>query len=479
MQLRAIQYIVSLGLTLFSLSMTAPAVIAAVEGEDTASIFLLCGAALAAIGLCGWLPVRHQAVELRLRDGFLVVVALWFVTGIAGMVPFLFTPGLAPMDALFESVSGLTTTGATVISGLDELPRSTLFYRQQLQWIGGMGVIVLAAAIMPMLGIGGMQLYRAWTPGPMKYNKLSARLAQSARGLWYVYFGFTVACALGYWLAGMGLFDAVSHAMSTVSLGGFSTHDANLAWFGSQAIEGVAIVFMLLAGVNFSLHFLVLRGGSLRPYRQSVELKTYLLLALFIAILVVLSLSMTVFEVSYAARHGIFEAVAMMTTAGFTSTDHHLWPLFVPLLLLMTSFVGGCAGSPAGGLKVFRILLLMKQGGREIRRLVHPNAAFFIRIGNQDANAEVIDAVWGYFSLYMFSFVAMTVVLNMSGMDMVTAFSAVAACINNLGPGLGEVAHDYAELEGGAKAVLCAAMLLGRLEIFTLLLLLTPGFWRK
>ncbi|MDX9739675.1 MAG: potassium transporter TrkG [Gammaproteobacteria bacterium] len=479
MQLRAIQYIVFLGLTLFSLSMMPPAVIALAQGEDTGFVFLACGLVLAAIGVGGWLPVRNRPVELRLRDGFLVVVALWGAIGLAGMVPFLFTPGLAPMDALFESVSGLTTTGATVIPGLDELPRSTLFYRQQLQWIGGMGVIVLAAAIMPMLGIGGMQLYRAWTPGPMKYNKLSARLAQSARGLWYVYLGFTVACALGYWLAGMTLFDAVAHAMSTVSLGGFSTHDANFAWFGSPAIEAVAVAFMLLAGVNFALHFLVWRGGTLRPYRESAELKAYLLFLAFVASLTVLSLAMTAFEFTYAARHGIFAAVSMMVTAGFTSTDHHLWPLFVPLLLLMASFVGGCAGSPAGGLKVFRVLLLMKQVGREVRRLVHPNAAFFIRIGNQDANAEVIDAVWGYFSLYMFSFVAMTVVLNMSGMDMVTAFSAVAACINNLGPGLGEVAHDYAELDGGAKAILCAAMLIGRLEIFTLLLLLTPGFWRK
>lgn len=479
MQLRAIQYIVFLGLTLFSLSMAVPAMIAAVEGEDTASIFALCGLALATIGVCGWFPVRRHAVELRLRDGFLVVVALWVVIGLAGMVPFLFTPGLEPLDALFESVSGLTTTGATVIVGLDELPRSTLFYRQQLQWIGGMGVIVLTAAIMPMLGIGGMQLYRAWTPGPMKYNKLSARLAQSASGLWYVYFGFTVACALAYWLAGMSLFDATAHAMSTVSLGGFSTHDANFAWFGSQAIEAVAIVFMLLAGVNFALHFLALRGGTLLPYRQSVELRTFLVIAAAVAVLVVLSLSVTAFEVSYSARHGIFEAVSIMVTAGFTSTDHHLWPLFVPLLLLMASFVGGCAGSPAGGLKVFRVLLLMKQAGREIHRLVHPNAPFFIWMGNQSANAEVIDAVWGYFSLYMFSFVAMTVLLNMMGLDMVTAFSAVAACINNLGPALGELAHDYAGLGNGAKAVLCAAMLIGRLEIFTLLLLLTPGFWRK
>jgi trk system potassium uptake protein TrkH len=479
MQLRAIQYIVFLGLMLFSLSMLPPAAIALDQGEDTAAVFLLCGLALAAIGASGWLPVRRRAVELRLRDGFLVVVALWVVIGLAGMVPLLFTPGLAPIDALFESVSGLTTTGATIIVGLDELPRSTLFYRQQLQWIGGMGVIVLAAAIMPMLGIGGMQLYRAWTPGPMKYNKLSARLAQSARRLWYVYLGFTVACALAYWLAGMSLFDAVAHAMSTVSLGGFSTHDASFAWFGSPAIEAVAVIFMLLAGLNFALHFLAWRGGTLDPYRESVELKAYLLMLAFVASLVVISLSLTAFEVTYAAQHGIFEAVSMMVTAGFTSTDHHLWPLFVPLLLLMASFVGGCAGSPAGGLKVFRILLLMKQAGREIHRLVHPNAVYFIRIGSQDANAEVIDAVWGYFSLYMFSFVAMTVILHMSGIDMVTAFSAVAACINNLGPGLGEVAHDYAGLGVGAKAVLCVAMLIGRLEIFTLLLLLTPGFWRK
>lgn len=479
MQLHAIQRVVSLALILFGASMLAPAAVALARSEGAVPVFAGCGGALAAIGFAAWLPVRRRAIELRLRDGFLVVVALWGVIGIAGMLPFLFTPGLAPIDALFESLSGLTTTGATVIRGLDELPRSTLLYRQQLQWIGGMGVIVLAAAVMPMLGIGGMQLYRAWTPGPMKYNKLSARLVQSARGLWYVYFGFTVACALGYWLAGMSLFDAVCHAMSTLSLGGFSTHDANLAWFESPAVEAVAIVFMLIAGMNFALHFLAWRGGSIRPYRESAELRAYALILVAVVLVTVLSLAVIAFDFSHAARHGVFAAVSITVTAGFTSTDHHLWPLFLPLLLLMASFVGGCAGSPGGGLKVFRVLLLVKQARREIRRLVHPNAAFFIRMGNQEASAEVIDSVWGYFSLYMFSFVAMTIVLHMSGIDLVTAFSAVAACINNLGPGLGGVAHDYATLGAGAKAVLCAAMLIGRLEIFTLLLLLTPGFWRK
>jgi trk system potassium uptake protein TrkH len=294
-----------------------------------------------------------------------------------------------------------------------------------------------------------------------------------------VYFGFTVACTLGYWVAGMSLFDAVCHAMSTISLGGFSTHDANLAWFGSPAVEAVAIVFMLIAGMNFALHFLAWRGGSLWPYRESAELRAYALIVTAVALVTVLSLATIAFDSFHAARHGVFAAVSITVTAGFTSTDHHLWPLFLPLLLLMASFAGACAGSPGGGLKVFRVLLLMKQARREVRRLVHPNAAFFIRVGNQQAGTEVIDSVWGYFSLYMFSFVAMTIVLHMLGIDPLTAFSAVAACINNLGPGLGEVAHDYAALGAGAKAVLCLAMLIGRLEIFTLLLLLTPGFWRK
>ena len=480
MQFRAIQRIVGLLLALFSLAMLPPAAVAWALGEPTPRIFLATFAAALATGLALWLPVRAQRMELRLRDGFLVVVASWAALSLFGAVPFLFSPGLSTVDALFESVSGLTTTGATVITALDELPRSTLLYRQQLQWLGGMGVIVLAVAVLPMLGIGGMQIYRAGTPGPMKYNKLTPRMVESARALSYIYLGLTVACAAAYWMAGMGAFDAAAHALSTVALGGFSTHDANFAYFDSPAIEAVAVVFILIGGANFALHFLAWRGASLQPYRESSELRTYLIALIAITLVVGACLYLTTpIGPGEAARHGVFQAVSIGTTAGFTTAGYHLWPSFLPVLLIMASFMGGCAGSTGGGLKVIRVLLLMKQGAREIRRLIHPNAFFSVKVDGRVMEPDVIDAVWGFFSLYMTCFCAMVVVLAVTGIDLVTAFSAVAACINNLGPGLGEVAYDYAGLDGFAKGILCAAMLIGRLEIFTLLILLMPGFWRK
>lgn len=480
MQPRVLQRIVALLLALFGVSLLVPAAIAWALGEPTLRTFFFSAAGTLAVAFVLWLPVRSCHAELRLRDGFLVVVMSWLALSLAGSVPFLFTPGLPFIDALFESVSGLTTTGATVITALDGLPRSTLFFRQMLQWLGGMGVIVLGVAVLPMLAIGGMQAYRTLTPGPMKFNRLTARIVESARGLWYLYFGLTVVCAAAYWLAGMSAFDAIAHGMSTVSLGGFSTHDDSFGHFEDPLIEAVAVIFMLIAGINFAWHFLAWRHASLQPYRDSQELRAYAIVLSAVTGVVVIALYMSSFaHPDEAARHGVFQAVSIGLTAGFTTTEYHLWPSFLPLLLIMASFIGGCAGSTGGGLKVIRVLLLIKQGRREIRRLIHPNAAFSVKVGSRNIGIDVIDSVWGYFSLYMACFCAMTVLLAVGGIDLVTAFSAVAACINNLGPGLGEVAYHYADIGTFAKLTLCAAMLIGRLEVFTLLILLTPGFWRK
>ncbi len=480
MRLRSIQRIVAELLTLFGLSMLAPALVAWIYDEATLQVFLSMCAALLALGAALWLPVRARRDDLRLRDGFLLVAVMWGSVSLCGAVPFLFSPGLAPVDAVFESVSGLTTTGATVIDGLDDLPRSTLFYRHQLQWLGGMGIIVLAVAVLPMLGIGGMQIYRAMTPGPMKFNKLTPRIIESARALSYIYLGLTVVCALLYWLVGMTVFDAVGHAMSTLALGGFSSHDANFAYFDSAAIEGVAVIFMLLAGTNYILHFLAWRRASMQPYRENAELRAYGVAIAAMIVIVSLSLYLTgVEDIDGAARHGVFQAVSISTTAGFSTVPYQSWPLFLPVLLIMASFIGGCAGSTGGGLKVVRVLLLLKQGAREIRRLIHPDGVFSVKIGNRHMAPDVIDSVWGFFALYMSCFCLMTIMLAMAGLDPVTAFSAVAACMNNLGPGLGAVAHGYAGLGDFAKWTLCVAMLIGRLEVFTLLILLMPEFWRK
>jgi len=481
MQYKAIQRIIGILLALFSLTMLPPAVLAWIYDETSLNAFLYAFALVMVIGLIFWLPVHSHRKELRLRDGFIVVVMFWVVLGLSGSLPFILSSKLSFVDAVFESVSGLTTTGATVIFGLDEMPLSVLYYRQQLQWLGGMGIIVLAVAILPMLGIGGMQLYRAETPGPMKDNKLTPRITETAKALWYIYLGLTVACAFSYWLAGMSPFDAIAHSFSTVAIGGFSTHDASIGYFNSTLIESVAIVFMLLAGVNFALHFLAWRGLSFRPYLSDPEFKFYFTILLTVSVITSYFLYASgTFDTPGGALHqGVFQAVSIGTTAGFTTAEYHNWPLFLPVLLLLTSFIGGCAGSTGGGLKVIRVLLLLKQGGREIKRLIHPNAQFAVKVGNKPLSGRVIDAVWGFFSLYVVCFCVMSVILAATGLDFVTSFSAVAACMNNLGPGLGDVGLNYASINDAAKWVLCFAMLLGRLEIFTLLVLLTPAFWRK
>ncbi|MBT4987593.1 MAG: potassium transporter, partial [Proteobacteria bacterium] len=419
----------------------------------------------------------------RVRDGFLIVVLFWTVLAIFGTAPLLLSPNpaLGLTDALFESMSGLTTTGATVLTGLDNLPPSILYYRQQLQWLGGMGIIVLAVAVMPMLGVGGMQLYRAETPGPMKDSKLTPRITETAKALWYIYLGLTVSCAMAYWAAGMTVFDAVGHAFSTVAIGGFSTHDESIGFFNNPLVMLIAMIFMLVSAINFALHFTVVRSRSLSTYFGDTEVKAFM-----VFMLLVITIAITVLAVweAYPSSgqtilHGAFQVISIGTTTGFTTTGFHWWPSFLPVLLIIMSAVGGCAGSTAGGMKMIRFVLLYKQGKREIGQLIHPSAMVTVKIGNKPVPDHVINAVWGFFSLYILSYVGLSIAVTATGVDLITAFSAVTACLNNLGPGLGAVAENYALLNPATKLILTATMLLGRLEIFTLLVLLTPAFWRS
>ena len=483
MQRSTIQRIVGLLLMVFSISMLPPVVVGLVYGDGATKPFLAAFAWILIIGLLLWFPVRKSKKEVRLRGGFIIVAVFWLVLGLSGSLPFMLSesPHMSLTDSVFESVSALTTTGATVITGIDDLPHSILFYRQQLQWMGGMGIIVLAVAILPMLGIGGMQLYRAETPGPMKNSKLTPRITETAKALWYIYLGLTVSCAIAYWLAGMDGFDAISHSFSTIAIGGFSTHDESIGYFDSVPIETVAIVFMLLAGINFALHFMAWRGFSIKPYLYDPEVRTYFSVLLVSGLITSIYLYQTsTFESALDAIHyGIFQAVSIGTTSGFTTAEYYAWPGFLPVLLLFTSFIGGCAGSTGGGLKVIRFLMLIKQGIREIFRLIHPNAQIPVKIGNKILPESTINAVWGFFALYVASFTVMLLLVMLTGLNQVTAFSAVAACFNNLGPGLGEVGAHYGDINSTAKWILSFAMLLGRLEIFTLLVLLTPAFWRK
>ena len=473
--------ILGLLLMLFSSTLLVPLGFSLLDDDHTVTSFASALGLIFLAGLLLWLPVQHVRHELRIRDGFLVTSLFWTVLGIAGSLPFILTEGLAlsPMDAIFESISGLTTTGATVITGLDDLPRSILIYRQLLQWLGGIGIIVIAVAVLPMLGIGGMQLYRAEIPGPTKDRKLTPRIAETAKALFFVYLALTVVCALAYWAAGMSGFDAVAHAFSTVAIGGFSTHDASMGYFESNTILLICSLFMVISGLNFGLHFLSWRRRSLSGYRQDSESRFFLgVLLIGIAITCSYLILSDVLSVEDSIIHGLFMTISIATTSGFATQDFAAWPTFLPVMLIMFSFMGGCVGSTAGGMKSVRLMLIAKQGIRELKQLVHPKAVIPLKIGRHRVEATVVSAVWSFFAVYMFVFVTMMLALLGTGLDFTTAFSAVAACLNNLGPGLGEVAANYAGISDVAKGLLCLAMLLGRLEIFTLLVLFTPMFWR-
>jgi len=485
MQIRTIIRILGLLVALFSITLAIPVLIAVIYGDGAGSAFMAASACCLLIGLIMWFPNREEKRDLKANEGFLIVVLFWTVLGSVGALPFLFAdlPGMDLADAFFESFSGLTTTGATVIVGIDTLPHAVLFYRQQLQWLGGMGIIVLAVAILPILGVGGMQLYRAEIPGPVKDNKMTPRIAESAKALWYIYLSLTCACAAAYWLAGMDLFDAICHSFSTVAIGGFSTHDASMGYFDSPTINLICVVFLLISGINFSLHFAAFanRGMRMWVYWFDPELRAFFvvqagLAAICLLVLVAANTYSTPIE---ALDQALFQAVSISTTAGFSTTGFAEWPLFLPVLLVFSSFIGGCAGSTGGGMKVVRILLLYLQGLRELKRLVHPKAVYRIKLGNKALSDRVVDSVWGFFSAYALVFVLCMLGVIASGVDELSAFSAVVASLNNLGPGLGEVAVHFGDVPDMAKWVLVLAMLFGRLEVFTLLVLFTPAFWRR
>ena len=469
-------------LIMFSVTHLTPLLVSYIYQDQNSAPFIISFSVTLITGLILWLPVRNSNRDLRYRDGFLVVVLFWTVLATFGALPFLFTTynPLSLTDAFFESMSGLTTTGGTILTNLDDLPKSILYYRQQLQWLGGMGIVVLAVAIMPMLGIGGMQLFRAETPGPMKDSKLTPRITESAKALWYIYFGLTVLCMLSYLLAGMTLFDAICHAFSTIAIGGFSTHDQSLGYFNSVGIEIVAMIFMLIASANFSLHFLAWRRRSIKPYLADSEYRFFLSVILISALFILISLIYNgVHDNALTSiRQGLFHLVSILTTTGFTADGFAWWPGALPVMLILVSFMGGCAGSTAGGMKMMRIQLMYKQSRNEIIRLIHPNAVLSVKNGGQVINNKIISAVTAFTFIYIASYVMTAFALCAVGLDWVTAFSAAAACLNNLGPGLADVANNYANINDIAKWILSFAMLLGRLELFTLLVLFTTTFWR-
>ena len=489
MQFSVVQRILGVLLSLFSLTLLPPILIAWFNQDNSLKDFLSVFLIILSTGLLLWFPVRNTHNTLKLRDGFIIVVLFWVGLGLTGAIPFFLSEALqlSFTDAVFESLSGLTTTGATIITHLDDLPKSILFYRQQLQWLGGMGIIVLAVAILPILGVGGMQLYRAEAPGPIKDSKIQPRITETAKSLWYIYLSLTIGCCLCYWLAGMTFFDAISHSFSTVSIGGFSTHDASMGYFDSLWIKLTAIIFMFGSGINFALHFFAWKRKNFFSYWQDTEFRYYLNILLAVFLISYIYMLLKTPNINHAGHTGIlatlintlFQSISIATTTGFTTPEYYNWPGFLTTLLLFASFFGACAGSTGGGIKIIRVLLLFKQGMREIKRLVHPHAIFFIKINRKPISKNIVNTTWGFFVAYIMTFVLLKLTLMATGLDMQTAFSAVAACLNNLGPGLGDVHANYSTINNPAKWILCFAMLLGRLEIFTLLILLFPVFWRK
>lgn len=483
MQIKVVQQILGLLLMLFSLTMLPPVFISAWYQDGSAAAFVTGFLVTLLSGAVIWLPVRWEGRDLRTRDGFLIVAGFWTLLGLFGAAPLVFAerPAMSLTDAVFEAVSGLTTTGATVLVGLDSLPPAILYYRAQLHWLGGMGIVVLAVAVLPMLGVGGAQLYRAETPGAVKDAKLTPRITETAKALWIVYLGLTIACALAYWAAGMTLFDAICHSFATLATGGFSTHDASLGYFQSPLINLIAIVFMILAGGNFTLHFLVFQSRSLRNYGHDPEFKGYLAILAASSLFIAGHLLASAYydNVPRAFLDASFHVVSIMTTTGFTITDFSVWPGSLPVMLVFIMFIGGCGGSTTGGIKVMRWLLLYRQGAREVVRLIHPAAEIPVRLGGGVVPQRVVDAVWGFFAIYVTLFSVLMLILLATGVDQVTAFSAIATCINNVGPGLGEVASNFTGIRAIDKWVCVLAMLLGRLEIFTLFVLISPAFWRR
>jgi trk system potassium uptake protein TrkH len=484
--LRTLTVIHALGLMLmvFSLAYLMPILTSLIYDDGTLNDFVLTMVWTLASGVLMWLLTRRYQSELSIRHGYLLAVTMWTAMPAFATIPLLLViKDLSFTDAYFETMSGLTTTGATVLSGLDALPPAINIWRHELNWLGGMGIIVLAVAVLPLLGIGGRQLFKAETPGPMKDSALTPRITETARNLWLVYLGITIACIVSLKAVGMTWLDAICHAFAAMGLGGFSTHDANVGYFNSPAIEFVLILFMLLAAMNFATHFLVWREKNLRLYLRDAEAVAMITLILSSCLGIALFLWWQGTYPSFwiALRYASFNLVSIATDCGLNSVDFNQWPTFAPMWMLLLSCVTASSGSTGGGIKMVRTLILFKQAGREFRRLLHPTVINPMKIGGSVVANNIVFAVLGFIFLYFMVVVSLTFALLISGLDLISAFSAILACINNAGPGLGVVgpAGNYSVLSDFQTWVCTLAMLTGRLEIFTVLILFTPHFWRR
>ena len=463
-------------------SMILPLAYGVLTGDDGAGPLALSLAATVAAGAGLHLFCRRFAVRaVTHRDGMAVTTLGWVFAGFFGALPFWLDGTIAgPTDAVFESLSGFTTTGATIMPDVEALPKSLLLWRSLTQWLGGMGIIVLSLAILPFLGLGGMQLYKAEVPGPVP-DKLRPRIKDTALLLWKVYLLFTVLQTVLLYAGGMNLFDATCHTFATLATGGFSTRNASIGSYGSWYIDAVTILFMLIAGINFTLHFQVLRGRPAAMWRDP-EWRFFMGAVALFTLIVTLSNYRTVYPgIAESFRYSLFQVVSLVTTTGFGTADYELWSPLCQALLLLCMFLGGSAGSTAGGMKNMRVMLLIKHAYNELFRLVHPRSVVQLKLGGKIVRGEVFSSIWGFVLIYLGLYLVAGLLLSGMGMDLVSAFGAAAATIGNIGPGLGSVGptDHYAHVPMAGKWVLTLCMLLGRLEIYTVMVLCIPEFWRK
>jgi trk system potassium uptake protein TrkH len=471
-------------MALFAVTFLMPLASALIFQDGTFDDFAIAAGINVVAGLAIAAATRRYKRELKARDGFLLVTLSWVLMSLSAAVPLMIAlPGISFTDAYFEAVSGLTTTGATVLTGLDTLPPSINLWRHAMHWFGGIGIIVLAVAVLPLLGVGGMALYRAEAPGSVKDEKLTPRITQTAKALWLTYMGLTAVAVVALRVAGMGWFDALCHGFSVMALGGFSTRDASVGAFDSPAIEAVLIVLMLVAMLNFSRHFMALRNRSLEPYRRDSEAKAILVLvgASVAVIALLLTLRGTYPTFIEALRHSAFNVVSVASTTGFVSEDFGLWPIFAPVWMIFLSCIVCSTGSTGGGIKMFRTLLLARQAQREMKLLVHPSAVIPIRIGGQVVPDRIAYSVLAFIFLYFQTIAVLTFALLLTGLPLVEAFTSVVASVNNMGPGIGQTgpAGNYQGLTDLQTWICTVGMILGRLEIFSVLILFTAAFWRK
>ena len=480
----AVAHVLGTMMALFAITFLMPLASALIFQDGTFDDFAIAAGINVVAGLAIAAATRRYKRELKARDGFLLVTLSWVLMSLSAAVPLMIAlPGISFTDAYFEAVSGLTTTGATVLTGLDTLPPSINLWRHAMHWFGGIGIIVLAVAVLPLLGVGGMALYRAEAPGSVKDEKLTPRITQTAKALWLTYIGLTAVAVVALRLAGMGWFDALCHGFSVMALGGFSTRDASVGAFDSPAIEAVLIVLMLVAMLNFSRHFMALRNRSLEPYRRDSEAKAILVLvgASVAVIALLLTLRGTYPTFIEALRHSAFNVVSVASTTGFVSEDFGLWPIFAPVWMIFLSCIVCSTGSTGGGIKMFRTLLLARQAQREMKLLVHPSAVIPIRIGGQVVPDRIAYSVLAFIFLYFQTIAVLTFALLLTGLPLVEAFTSVVASVNNMGPGIGQTgpAGNYQGLTDLQTWICTVGMILGRLEIFSVLILFTAAFWRK